>query len=96
MGSLGVDSVELQTHGNLCRSHVRVVRARASEASALLIQERVEILDDLGCFLATPAYADRGSVTKASAEASGSRGPGLYMRQGDRRYMDEGYHHETR
>ena len=52
MGSLGVDLVELQTHGNLCRSQVRVVRARASEASTLLIQERVEIVRrNLGRFV---------------------------------------------
>ena len=67
MGSLGVDSVELQTHGNLCRSHVRVVRARASEAGTLLIQERVEIVRrNLGRFvfhgeLSAEAIRDSGS-----------------------------------
>ena len=66
-GSLGVDLVELQTHGNLCRSHVRVVRARASEASTLLIQERVEIVRrNLGRFvfhgeLSAEAICDSGS-----------------------------------
>ena len=88
---------ELQTRSNSMPFHVRIVRAPGQRGECGHSYRSASISSTIrAALLATPAYADRGSVTKASAEASGSRGPGLYMRQGDRRYMDEGYHHETR